>query len=195
MSRNLDFLYELGTLRNVQRGWRQHVGMDCANVLDHTMRVIWLSLIITRMEKSGDENKIIKMALVHDIAEIRTSDLSYVQKVYNQSDEDRAAQDTFEGTNLEDFYSLHLKEYEARQSIESKIIKDADNLDVELELKELEERGSKLPEKWRETRKFVRDTKLYTESAKKLWDEIAVSNVSAWHLSANKWLKIPNAGK
>ena len=135
------------------------------------------------------------MALIHDLAETRVSDLSYVQKVYVEADEDKAAQDLFQGTSLSDLDKEILKEYEERNSLEAKIVKDADNLEVDLELKELAERGSKLPSKWREMRKFVRDTKLYTDSAKSLWDEIQDSDVSSWHLGANKWLKIPEAGK
>ena len=193
--RDLEFLYEIGSTRNLQRGWRQHFGMDVANDLEHTLRVVWIALILARNEGIKSEEKIIKMALIHDIEETRTSDLSYVQKVYVKADDDKAGKDLFEGTTLNDFYNDCFKEYNKRESFEAKIVKDADNLDVDMELKELEERGSQLPEKWRELRRKVRDEKLYTESAKKMWDEIQQSDVSSWHLAANKWLKIPEAGK
>jgi len=52
-----------------------------------------------------------------------------------------------------------------------------------------------LPTKWAIIRKKVRDEKLYTQSAKDLWDKIKISDVSKWHLDSNKWLKVPNAGK
>ncbi len=195
MNRDIDFLYEIGSLRNVPRGWRQHLGFDVASDLEHTIRLIWLALIISRMEKVGDENMIIKMALVHDAPETRVSDLSYVQKVYVTADEHRAADDMFEGTIVKDYRKI-IEEYEKRDSIEAKIVKDADNLDIDLELKEIEEMGSKLPLKWTpDNRKLVRDQKLYTESAKKLWDEIQTSDPSNWHRKMNKWLTDPNAGK
>ena len=192
--RDIDFLYEIGSLRNVPRGWRQHLGFDVASDLEHTYRLIWLALIISRMETVGDENKTIKMALVHDVAETRVSDLSYVQKVYVKADEHKAADDMFNGTIVKDFRNI-IEEYEKRDSIEAKIVKDADNLDIDLELKEIAELGSKLPEKWMDTRKLVRDQKLYTESAKKLWDEIQTSDPSTWHRNMNKWLTDPKAGK
>ncbi len=195
MNRDIDFLYEVGSLRNVPRGWRQHLGFDVASDLEHTIRMIWLALIISRMEGKGDENKIIKMALVHDVAETRVSDLSYVQKVYVKADEEKAADDMFDGTIVNDYRKI-LHEYEERDSIEAKIVKDADNLDVDLELKEIEEMGSKLPQKWTpNNRRLVRDQKLYTESAKKLWDLIQESDPSNWHRNMNKWLTDPNAGK
>lgn len=192
--RDLDFLFEIGTLKNSQRGWHQHIVMDCASVAEHTMRVIWIALVICRMEKQGDENKIIRMAMVHDLPETRTSDLSYIQKVYVKTDDDSAARDLFADTMLSDFYENEFKEYEKRNCIEAKIVKDADNLDIDIELKEIEERGSKLPGKWAEIRKIVRNEKLYTDSARKLWDSLQDSDVAGWHLHANKWYKQPKAG-
>ena len=195
MKKDIDLLYEIGTLKNIQRGWRQHLGIDVANILEHSFRVMLIALIIARMEKVKDEEKIMKMVLVHDLAETRTSDLSYVQKVYVKADEERAAKEMFSGTVLQNLEEAVLKEYEERRSIEAKIVKDADNLDVELELKEFETRGSKLPVKWRTFRRKIRDEKLYTKSAKKLWDLIQKSDSENWHMNINKWVKIPNAGK
>lgn len=195
MKKELNLLFEIGSLRNLQRGWRQHFGVDVANILEHSFRVMYLALILARMEKVKDEEKILKMILVHDIAETRTTDLSYVQKVYVKTDEERAAREMFEGTLLEDLEDNILKEYEERKSIESRIVKDADNLDVDIELKELETRGHKLPLKWQKFRKKVRDEKLYTKSAKKLWDLIRKSDSENWHMSINKWVKLPRAGK
>ncbi|MGE5393060.1 MAG: HD domain-containing protein [Candidatus Saccharibacteria bacterium] len=192
--RDLEFLYELGTLRNMPRGWKQHLDHEPASVMEHTVRVMWLALIIAKMEGLTDFGQLLKMALVHDMAETRTSDLGYIQKVYAQADENKAVEDMFDGTIISDFLS-ELKSYEARDSLEAKIVKDADNLDVDLEMKEMEEQGSKLPEKWKPFRQKVREEKLYTESAKKLWDEIQTSDVSSWHLKHNKWLRMPNAGK
>ncbi|MGE5297687.1 MAG: HD domain-containing protein [Acidobacteriaceae bacterium] len=192
-SNDLDFLYELGTLRNMRRGWHQHVMLPTASVMEHTLRVIWLAIIIGKME-NADLDKITRMALVHDLTESRTSDHSYVEKVYVKENDELAARDIFEGTSLTD-YEEAWNQFESRESIEAKIVKDADNLDVDLEMRELEEQGSKLPKKWAQSRKLIRETKLYTESAKKIWDEIQTSDVSNWHLIANKWVKLPNAGK
>lgn len=198
LERDIEFLYEIATMRNIQRGWRQHLGTDCANVLDHTIRVQWLALILARMEsgpdKKVDEEKVLKMALLHDAPETRTSDLSYVQKVYADEKEDKAAHDMFEGTIMTDFYSDIFKEYNERQTLEAKIVKDADNLDVDMELYELAERGSQLPGKWKSHRQLIRDEKLYTDSAKKIWDNLSKIDVGQWHLNANKWLHIPSAG-
>ncbi len=193
-SRDLEFLFEIGSLRNIPRAWIQHLGVPCASNLEHTMRVVFLALIIARAEKRGDENTIIKMALAHDLPETRTADLAYVHKVYSKTDDTRAARDLFAATSFPDFEKIHAK-YEKRDSIEAKIVKDADNLDIDIELKEFEEQGHKLPAKWKTMRKFVRNKKLYTKSAKMLWDKLQKANVAQWHMEANKWKKLPNAGK
>ena len=194
MNRDLEFLYEVGSLRYLQRGWRQHFGKDVSNILEHTMRVVFLALMIAEKEGQGDTKKIMQMALVHDLAETRCTDLSYVQKVYVDANEDMSADHLFQETSVSHFREV-LAEYEKRESIEAKIVKDADNLEVDIEIKELAQQGSQLPKKWEDNRRMVRDEKLYTETAKKMWDEIQESDVDSWHLSANKWKKIPDAGK
>ncbi len=171
------------------------MGMDVANDLEHTIRVIWLALILARKEGVKDEEKIIKMALVHDIAETRTGDQNYIHKVYVDAKEDEAANHLFAGTSLQDLRSDVLREYEERKSMEAKIVKDADNLDVDFELRELANQGSQMHKKWRKTRKLVRDKKLYTRAAKELWDMLDGVDVADWHLTANKWYRIPGAGK
>mgnify|MGYP001614604797 CR=1 FL=1 len=196
ISRDVEFLYEIGSLRNVPRGWRQHLGMDCASDLEHTYRVIWLALILARHEgKPFDEKKLLTIALLHDIPETRVSDHSYVQKAYVLNiNETAAAEDMFKDTILEDMPNI-FNEYEKRESYESKLVKDADNLDIDLELKELAERGSTIPRKFQKFREMVRNEKLYTETAKKFFDAIQSSDSDSWHLATNKWLRIPNAGK
>jgi putative hydrolase of HD superfamily len=193
--RDLEFLYELGSMRHVQRAWRQHLATDCANDLEHTLRVIWIALCIARREGVGDEAKIMKMALTHDIAETRVSDLSHLQKKYVKTDEPLAVHELFAQTRFEDFEAI-VEEYQRRECIEAKIVKDADNLDIDIELKELEERGHAIPQKWKDPRRFVRENKLQTQAAKDLWDEIQKSDPSSWYLqTARSWLEMPQGGK
>jgi 5'-deoxynucleotidase YfbR-like HD superfamily hydrolase len=195
IERDVEFLYEIGTLRNMPRGWTQHLGEGTASDLEHAMRVAWLALMLARREGKGDEAKILKMALAHDLAETRVSDLSYVQKVYvKNADEAGAVRDQFSETSLPDFVDV-IREFEDRDCIEAKIVKDADNLDIDLEIKEFEEKGHELAKKWAGFRRKVRDEKLYTQAAKDFWDAIQTSDPSSWHLVMNKWLKVPEAGK
>lgn len=184
MKRDLEFLYEIGTLRYLQRKWRQFLNADFQNIAEHKFRVVWVAMVIAMHEGVRDINKVIKMALVHDIAESRTGDADYVARQYNVRDEEVAIKDMLQDTTLEKEFIELWKEYEAKKTKEAQIVKDADNIDVDLELKEQEVKGYKLHPKWLEMRKMVAEDKLYTKTAKKLWKEIQRSNPHDWHVNA-----------
>lgn len=193
--RDVEFLYELGTLRNFQRDWKRVLGMDSASVSEHAFRVAFIALIIAKGEKCDDEEKILKMALVHDVSEIRTGETGYVETLYIKKDEDKAVEDTFGETILANDFLRVYREYEERKTLAAKIVKDADNLDVDFEIKEIQNRGSASFKKSIKLRRMVRNKKLYTKTAKKLFDLIQSSDPDDWHLKANKWVKDPRAGK
>ena len=64
---------------------------------------------------------------------------------------------------------------------EAKLVKDADQLDIDLELKELEEKGHKIPEKWSDARDKMTEETLHTKSAKRLYRKIKKSDPSSWY--------------
>ena len=195
LRRDIEFLYEIGTLRNVERTWRQVLGPGVATVLDHTVRTVFLAFLLARMEGEKDEARVMKMALVHDLTEARTGDTNAVHAVYTTRDELKAAKDLFADTLFQDFSSEILREYKERKSCVSRIVKDADNLDVELELSELKARGSDTARKMQKTRRARLLKALYTKSAKKLLREFPRVVPASWFLSSNKWVKIKDAGK
>lgn len=182
VKRNLDLLYEVGCLRFIRRSWQRFLNVDFQNLAEHHLRVIWIALILASEEKKINTEKLIKMALAHDIAESRTGDVDYLQRQYVDRKEELALKDVLAKTSLEKEFLELLKEYEKRDSIEAKIVKDADNLDVDLELREQEVSGHPIKKEWAQTRKFVAAKKLYTKQAKKLWKEIQTSNPHNWHI-------------
>ncbi len=179
--RDIDFLFEIGSLRNVQRAWRQQMGVDVANNLEHSFRTAFIALVIARMEGVADEEKILKMALMHDLEESRTADHTRFQKPYVELHKEKAAKEVFEGTSLEDFYENLFHEYKSMNTIEAQIVKDADQLDIDFELKELAERGHQIPAKWSKSRNRIKEETFYTESAKKLYDLISQTDRSGWY--------------
>lgn len=191
--RDIELFFEIGSLCNMARGWTQHTGMHTASVSEHMYRVMWIAIALARAE-GADESKALRMAFIHDLTETRTSDLSYVQKVYVEANEAKAAEEMFAGTSFDDYKKL-LDEYESREGLEAKIVKDADNLDISFEIRELAERGSEVAKRWqKESRPIVRE-KLYTDAARELWDAIQDAKPDDWHLKTNKWLRQPDAGK
>jgi putative hydrolase of HD superfamily len=91
LKRDLEFLYEVGSLRFLQRTWKQFLNPDFGNISEHIFRVTWIALILAKHEKARDHEKIIKMALIHDLPESRTGDVHYVHKLYTNHQEEKAS--------------------------------------------------------------------------------------------------------
>lgn len=180
---DINFLFEMGGIRFIERMWRRFLRDDFANLAEHHFRMFWIAMVIAAHEKDVDTGKIAKMVLVHDIAESRAGDVDYLARQYVERNEQLAIEDMLAGTAIEkEFYALW-EEYETRESLESKIVKDADNLDVDFELAEQAAKGSRLQDLWQENRTFVARNKLYTQTAKDLFDQLADANPHAWHLN------------
>ncbi len=195
LTKDLAFIYEIGCLRHLQRAWGQFYGHDFASPTEHIYRVIWLALLIAKHEGVENIEKIMKMALVHDIPESRAGDVHILSRMYVERKEEEALKDMLQGTAVAEEFIQIWHEYEARETIEAKIVKDADNLDIDLELQEQEHLGSTIKKAKEEARRQVYETKLYTETAKKLWEQIQDSNPHDWYmkgknrLTAGDWKK------
>ena len=192
IKRNIEFLFEIWTLRNTARTWNQFFSKDVANVSEHTLRVCFIAIIIAENEKVKDIWKVLKMALIHDIPEIRTGDVNYISKMYTDRKEEIALQDQIKNVSWwEEFFKLW-QEFEKQETIEGQIIKDSDNLDVEFELIEQSYKGIKLADIFLEKRRNVIINKLYTETAKQIFRGLHRNvNPHDWHLNwknrFNQW--------
>lgn len=180
-NRDLEFIYEIGALRHIKRTWVHFGNPDFQNLAEHHLRVAWIALILAKMEKVKDTGKVLKLAILHDIAESRTGDADYLSRQYIKRDEELGIKDILSSTILEEEFLALFKEYEERKTPESKIVKDADVLDVDLELKEQEAKGSTLRKVWLKNRDNYALLQLSTKSAKKLWRKIQKSNPHDWH--------------
>lgn len=186
-TRDIEFLFEMGAFRFVERTWRQFLNADFANDAEHTFRVCWIALTLAKYEGVTNTGKVLKMALLHDIAESRTGDVNYLSRQYTERNEDLAIADMLEDTALNEAFTELWREYEARETIEAKIVKDADNLDVDFELAEQARNGISLAADWDATRSEV-GNRLYTESARRLRERIYASNPHDWHMKGRNRL-------
>lgn len=191
LQRDIEFIYEMGALRHIPRQWQRFLNPDFANLAEHHFRVMWIALILAKYEKA-DTSKVLKMTLVHDIMESRTGDADYLSRQYVKRDEELGLKDILAKTILEKDEFIDLwREYEAQETLEAKVVKDADLLDIDVELNEQEARGFKLKYTWKTQRGWVSKNRLKTKSAKKLYDAIAKSDPNAWHINGRNRL---NAG-
>ncbi len=195
LKRDIEFLYEIGTLRFMQRTWIQFLQIQVADNADHIFRVMWIALTLARYENVKNEEKIIKMALLHDIAETRAPDTNYISKIYSTRDEDKAMHHMLDDTVFAKEFEELFKEYEERKSIESKIVKDADNLELLLTLKEQLDWGNSCAGE----RHWLHTTSLRvkSDSAKKLAEGIIATHADSWYVNKDdeEWLISRNSTK
>jgi putative hydrolase of HD superfamily len=191
IERDVSLLHEVGSLRRVVRTWAQFTGAPMANVAEHTLRVAWIAMAIARRE-GADPAHAAQLALVHDLAETRTGDVHYLSRMYVDRRETDALTDTVAGTSVEDDVTALWDEYHALESLEARIVKDADNLDCDLELTETPDPA--FVTSLEPTRLRVRD-KLFTDTARALFDAIYAVDPHEWHtaapnrLTAGDWKK------
>jgi putative hydrolases of HD superfamily len=185
-AKDVHFLFEIGTLRHLRRTWTQFGGLDLANVSEHSFRVAWIAMAIA-LSENADVGRCAQLALLHDVPEARTGDVNYVQRMYTVRNESGALEDALAGSSIQDHLMTLWTEWEQRETLESRIVHDADNLDCDLELREEDDRGSQLPAKLAPTRRAVR-SRLSTESARELFDQIVASEPHEWHLAGRNRL-------
>lgn len=178
--RDIEFLYEIGMIRNIDRSWKQFFGTGVANLAEHHFRVAYIAMIIAKHE-GANIDRVMRLAMIHDIAESRTGDANYITRQYTKRDESKGITDMVSGTVLEEDVKELWSEYEKRETLESKVVKDADWLDVDIELREINDRGNVPQRLWKEDRERQVLPKFYTESAKKMWHMIYETEPSSWH--------------
>ena len=184
LGRDIEFLYEIGTLRFIDRSWKHLLSADVQNLSEHHLRTLWIALVLAKHEGLRDTEKIMKLAIVHDLSESRTGDVDFVQREYVKRNEKLGISEVFRGTVFGGEYVSLWNEYSEQRTPEARVVKDADNLDVDFEIAELLSKGLKVPERWLEVRRFAAKSKLNTKSAKALWKALQKSNPHDWHVNA-----------
>jgi len=179
--RELEFLFEIGALRFQHRQWHRFFGIPFANITEHHYRVIWTALIIAAHEGATNTDKIMKMALVHDIPESRAGDVDYISRQYTERDEELGVKDMLDDTPLAIEFVKLWCEYEDKSCMEAKIVKDADNLDIDLELREQAVNGVTFEKTLESMRDHVIETRLYTKTAKQMAKQIRSADPHDWH--------------
>jgi len=124
-------------------------------------------------------DRLIKMCLFHDLPEARTGDLNYVNKKYVKADEQKAVKDLAATLPFGNEIEKLVQEYEEGKTVESKIARDADQLEMILALKEYKDLGNKYADEWLQ----FSLKRLQTESAKELAKMILETDSSLWWFS------------
>jgi len=171
-----DFLFEVGMLAKTPRSGFFFLGSGEQSVAEHINRASYIGFVLASMDKSVDMSKVLKMCLLHDLAEARVSDLNYVHQKYAETKEEKAVEDLVASVPFGEDIKNIISEYERRESKEAKFAKDADNLEFLLSLKEQVDIGNKRAESWIPPllKRFL------TEEAKQLANAIIKTDSDRW---------------
>ncbi len=142
------FIYEMGIHQRTPRSGLWFLGSGQQSVAEHLFRTTMIAYALCYLTPRADKHKVIFMALIHDIGEGRVSDLSYVHQRYGRLAEGSAVSDIAKsvpfGQEIEDSYL----EEQAKISLESKLVKDADNLEWLATMREEEIKGNAKAKSW-----------------------------------------------
>ncbi len=169
-------LFEAKILKEIPRSGYHFLGTGKESVAEHSFMITFIAYTMFKMDPEVDGLKMLSMCLLHDLPEARIGDLNYVQKKYVTVDEKRAAYDAtccvpFGG----DIRSL-IDEFNAAETKEAKLAKDADQLAFILEMKAISDIGSKAPDNWLP----VVLGRLKTDVGKKIAEGIMETEWDSW---------------
>lgn len=171
-----NFLFEVGILAKTPRSGFHFLGTGDQTVAEHVNRACFIAYVLALMDGKVDISKVLQMALLHDISETRISDLNYVHQKYVEQKEHEAHKDIAASVPFgETFYNL-IEEYEERKSPESILVKDADNLEWILSLKEEIDTGNTRALTWIDSA----IKRLKTDTAKTIAKEIMKTDSNDW---------------
>ena len=172
----INFLFEAGMLKKTPRTGYQFLGSGQESVASHSFRTAIVGYTLSRNEPGVDSLKIILMCLFHDLHEARTGDHNYVNKRYVNVDEEGAIRDLARELPFGDEIISLTREFNKGESLEARISRDADQLDLIIELKEQQDLGNKYAENWL----YYAVKRLLTESAKSMAREILETDSTDW---------------
>ena len=187
MKRLADFFFEAGMLKRTPRtGW-QFLGSGSESVAEHAFRSAVVAYALARLEPEADAAKVVEMALFHDLPEARTGDLNYMNQKYVKADEARATADMTAGLPFGEELGGLLAEFRAQETLEARIVKDADHLEMILQLKEHLDVGNKNAAEWIP----ISLARIKTENARKIAEAVIAGDSSAWWFDKDSdwWIK------
>lgn len=176
MERITKLLFEAGMLKKTPRTGFRFLGSGEESVADHSYRVILIGYVLARLTPGVDRSKITEMCLFHDLAEARTGDLNYVYKDYVSVDSAKAVDALTSDLEFGEDIAGLIAEFKSGQTEEAKLARDADQLDLILELKEQYDLGNKYAEKWLEH--ILK--RIITPSGQKLARHILETDFCSW---------------
>ncbi len=170
------FLFEARMLKQVPRSGYPFLGSGRETVAEHVYMTALIGWSLAQVTPGADVGRVLALCLAHDLPEARTGDLNSVHKHYVRADEERAAADLARGLPFEAELQELLAEFRSGRSPEAALARDADQLSLIIDLKDLQDIGFSGPREWLP---YVLG-RLKTEAAKSLARAVLETSRDAW---------------
>ncbi len=155
--------------RTVRTGWKKKFVKDPESVAEHSYRLSILAMLLAPY-LSFDQNKLLKMALIHDLGESKVGDIIWEQGkkvIGSQKDkhhvERLAVQEIFKDSPEFSEYLDLLKEFEKQETRDAQLLKQMEKIEMVMQTLEYEREGfSKelLAEHWENAEKYLKGKEL-----------------------------------
>ena len=166
----LNLAFEIGLLKRVIRtGWQNKGVTNPESVAEHTWRVAMLGMMLAPQYEL-DQNRVIKMAMVHDLGEAAIGDVIWEQgkkiigsREEKHKDEQQAVENMFKDNPHFSEYVELWKDFEAQETAEAKFVKQLDKLEMAIQAYEYEQEGHEarsLDEFWDNAEKYLKGNSL-----------------------------------
>ncbi|MCB9437600.1 MAG: HD domain-containing protein [Anaerolineales bacterium] len=149
----LEFMEEVGKLKVLPRtGWLlRGLQADAESIAEHCFRMSLLSMVIADLlvqeGQTVNVEKVMRIALLHDVAEAKISDIPYPAMAYIPEDvkeagEREAIRDMTRGFGaLGETYTALWREFEESSTLEGRIVRAADKLELMIQAYEYQKIG------------------------------------------------------
>lgn len=156
----LQLLLSVNQLKRVPRtGWLMRGVASAESVSDHTFGVAFVALVLAHMlEQSVDVAKVLTIALLHDLPEGILGDIPapasrHFPPAAKHAAEEQILRSLFDGFLGADEWREWWQEFEEQASVEARLVRDADRIDLLIQAFVYEETTGNcwLEEFWEET--------------------------------------------
>lgn len=145
----VDLMLQAGTLKNLPRtGWRLAGIKGCESVADHSFRVVFIALLLADLVPTVNRERLLRMAILHDLPESLLTDLPLAavqllgREAKRQAEAD--AWDVILPPSLPELdWRRVWEEFEAGETLEARLARAADKLDMVLQAYEYQRAGYK----------------------------------------------------
>ncbi|MET7880824.1 HD domain-containing protein [Micromonospora profundi] len=179
----MNFIFEAGVLKRAARtGWWFAGVKHPESIAEHSFRTALIGMMLAAME-GADPGRVSMMCVLHDTQETRITDIPHIAKRYLSAVPNAAVtadQVAACPPAVADAITAAVTEYEAQETLEAIVARDADKLECLVQAVEYRHQGIDNVQRWIDSSRAA----LKTSSAHRLADAALAGQPLAWLTSS-----------